>query len=78
MSYWLAVPVVPSSPGAVQVSTTVCAVVVPVARFAIAAGAVVSVGVVGPSSSSPQAAIRTSKTMGNSQSRLENQASSLM
>jgi hypothetical protein len=38
MSYWLAVPAAPSSPGAVQVSCTVVAVTVPVARSVVAAG----------------------------------------
>ncbi len=42
MSYWVAVPVLPSSPGAVQVSLRELEVGVSTARFATADGDVVS------------------------------------
>jgi hypothetical protein len=43
-SYWVAVPVLPLSPGAVQVSRTLLAEAEPAARFATADGGNVSAG----------------------------------
>ena len=44
MSYWAAVPLLPSSPGAVQVRSTLVSPGLPAARSVMAAGGVVSAG----------------------------------
>ena len=44
MSYWAAVPLLPSSPGAVQVNSTESSVTVPAVKSPMSAGAVVSAG----------------------------------